>query len=38
MDNLVNFGIVPLAFANPADYDRIKDGDMLIVEDVQNSR
>jgi aconitate hydratase len=35
LDNLVNFGIVPLTFADPADYDRIKDGDMLIVEDIQ---
>jgi aconitate hydratase len=25
--NLVNFGIVPLIFANPADYDRINEGD-----------
>ena len=33
--NLVNFGIVPLTFADPADYDHIKDGDMLIVEDIQ---
>jgi aconitate hydratase len=35
LDNLVNFGIVPLTFANPADYDQIKDGDMLIVEEIQ---
>ncbi|HWT82180.1 MAG TPA: aconitate hydratase, partial [Candidatus Methylomirabilis sp.] len=33
--NLVNFGIVPLIFANPADYDQIQDGDILIVEDIQ---
>ena len=33
--NLVNFGIVPLTFANPADYDNIKDGDILIVDDIQ---
>ncbi len=33
--NLVNFGIVPLTFVTPADYDRIKDGDILIVEDIQ---
>jgi len=32
--NLVNFGIVPLTFANPADYDSIKDGDALVVEDI----
>jgi aconitate hydratase len=35
LDNLVNFGIVPLTFANQADYDLIKDGDILIVEDIQ---
>jgi aconitate hydratase len=33
--NLVNFGIVPLTFANPVDYDQIKDGDILIVDDIQ---
>ena len=30
--NLVNFGIVPLTFKNPADYDRIDEGDELTVE------
>jgi aconitate hydratase len=30
--NLVNFGILPLTFANPADYDRIQPGDELAVE------
>jgi aconitate hydratase len=29
MANLINFGIVPLMFANAADYDSIKDGDEL---------
>jgi aconitate hydratase len=29
--NLVNFGILPLTFANPADYDRIQTGDELAV-------
>jgi len=28
-DNLVNFGIMPLTFANAADYDSISDGDEL---------
>ncbi len=28
-DNLVNFGILPLTFENPADYDGIADGDEL---------
>ena len=26
---LVNFGIVPLTFANPKDYDKIDQGDVL---------
>lgn len=30
--NLINFGIVPLTFANPADYDRITAGDQLKVD------
>jgi len=29
--NLINFGIVPLTFKNPADYDSIDIGDMLEV-------
>jgi len=29
--NLINFGIVPLTFADPADYDRVDMGDMLDV-------
>ena len=33
--NLVNFGILPLTFVNPADYDSIRDGDTLIVDDIQ---
>ena len=28
--NLINFGILPLIFENPADYDKIKQGDELI--------
>jgi len=28
--NLVNFGIVPLVFANPADYDSIGENDSLV--------
>ncbi len=27
--NLINFGIVPLTFANPEDYDKINEGDAL---------
>lgn len=30
--NLINFGIVPLTFRNPEDYDRIDEGDNLEIE------
>ena len=30
--NLVNFGIVPFTFADKADYDRIEQGDSLVIE------
>ncbi|MEI6413850.1 MAG: aconitate hydratase [Pseudomonadota bacterium] len=30
--NLVNFGIVPLTFQNMADYDRVKQGDQVIID------
>ncbi|NLL97150.1 MAG: aconitate hydratase [Clostridiaceae bacterium] len=30
--NLINFGIVPLTFKNPADYDNLEEGDDLVVE------
>ncbi|NDY43500.1 aconitate hydratase [Dissulfurirhabdus thermomarina] len=29
--NLVNFGIVPMTFADPADYDRVRQGDRLAI-------
>ncbi len=32
--NLVNFGILPLTFVNPADYDKIKQDDVLEIGDV----
>jgi aconitate hydratase len=35
--NLVNFGILPLAFANEGDYDRIKANDVLEIPDVRDS-
>ena len=35
--NLVNFAILPLTFVDPADYDRIADGDELVVRDVAAS-
>jgi aconitate hydratase len=33
--NLVNFGIVPLEFILPEDYDRIKQGDVLRIADLR---
>lgn len=30
--NLINFGILPLEFVNPADYDKISAGDVLVLE------
>ncbi len=36
-DNLVNFGILPLTFENPADYDGITDGDELELQDLKRS-
>jgi aconitate hydratase len=35
--NLVNFGILPLEFADEADYDRIEQGDVLRVENVRDA-
>jgi len=32
--NLVNFGILPLTFADPADYKRLEQGASLVIEDV----
>jgi aconitate hydratase len=33
--NLVNFGILPLTFADPEDYDKIESGDRIKVENVR---
>ena len=33
--NLVNAGILPLTFANEADYDRVSQGDRLCLPDVR---
>jgi aconitate hydratase len=33
--NLINFGILPLEFADPADYERISTGDRLRIPDVR---
>jgi len=35
--NLINFGILPLTFVHPEDYDRIDQGDVLHVRDVRNA-
>ncbi len=35
--NLANFGIVALEFADPADYDGIDQGDVLVVEGVRSA-
>jgi len=35
--NLVNFGIVPLLFADPADHERIEAGDVLRVERLRDA-
>jgi aconitate hydratase len=32
--NLINFCIVPIRFADPADYDRLQGGDELVIEDL----
>ncbi|MGN0885481.1 MAG: aconitate hydratase [Candidatus Spyradenecus sp.] len=35
--NLINFGIVPFVFANPADYDRVAQGDELAIEGLREA-
>jgi len=32
--NLVNFGILPLLFVDPADYDRVEQGDDFVIEGI----
>ena len=32
--NLINAGILPLTFRNPDDYDRLSQGDQLVIEDL----
>lgn len=34
--NLINFGVVPLLFANLSDYDRLKQGDTLFFPELRN--
>ncbi|MHA2246865.1 MAG: aconitate hydratase [Candidatus Hodarchaeales archaeon] len=36
-DNLVNFGILPLSFANIADYDKIEENDVLEIKGVRKT-
>jgi aconitate hydratase len=35
--NLCNFGILPLTFVNPDDWERISQNDVLAIEDVRNT-
>ena len=35
--NLINFGIVPFVFASPEDYDRVNQGDALVIERLRES-
>jgi aconitate hydratase len=35
--NLINFGILPLLFERPEDYDRIAEGDRLEIPDVRRA-
>ncbi len=35
--NLVNFGIIPFVFANPDDYEKISQGDSLIIRGVRQA-
>jgi aconitate hydratase len=35
MSNLVNFGILPLTFADPKDYDRLSSGDVIEIADLR---
>lgn len=35
--NLINFGILPLTFSNPSDYEKIEQGDILEIVDIYDS-
>jgi len=35
--NLINYGVLPLTFENPADYDRLKQGDVLTARDLRQT-
>jgi aconitate hydratase len=34
--NLINFGVLPITFANPKDYDKIAQDDVLEIDDLHN--
>jgi aconitate hydratase len=36
-DNLVNFGILPLVFTNPGDYDKVNENDVLEIKGVRKA-
>lgn len=35
--NLINYGVLPLTFENPADYDQLKQGDVLAARDLRQA-
>jgi len=35
--NLINFGILPVTFVNPEDYQKINPGDVIVIRDVHNA-
>lgn len=35
--NLINFGIIPLLFENPEEYEKVEPGDMLVIENIHRS-
>ena len=37
MANLINFGIVPLLFADEADYDKVEQGDSLSIPNLREA-
>ena len=34
--NLINFGIVPLMFANPGDYEKFNPGDTVVIKGIRS--
>jgi len=36
-DNLINAGILPLTFIDPTDYDKINEGDNIVLSDIHSS-